>query len=72
MIHAADISSPAMEFADFKSQGLRVTQEFKDQYESEIEHPDLKENPPMPSLKWTDYQGFISSQIFFSSKALKV
>lgn len=32
VVHAADISSPCMEFDEFKSHGLRVTQEFHDQF----------------------------------------
>jgi len=30
VVHASDISSPAMEFEDFKCHGLRVVQEFHD------------------------------------------
>jgi hypothetical protein len=68
VVHAADISSPTMDFADFKSQGYRVTQEFHDQWLAETANPALKENPPPPFMKWTDYRGFVASQINFTSK----
>lgn len=69
VVHAADISSPAMDFEDFKTQGFRVTLEFHDQYMSEIAIPDLRDNNPPPAfMKWESYKSFVQSQIGFTSK----
>ena len=69
VVHCADISSPSMEFEDFKAWGLRVTQEFHDQYMTEMAIPSIKEsNPPPPFMKWETYKSFVSSQIGFTSK----
>lgn len=32
IVHSSDISSPTLDFEDFVSQGLRINQEFHDQY----------------------------------------
>ena len=53
---------------DFYAWGLRVTQEFNDQYESEKANDRLKDFPPLPFLKYTGYESFVTSQITFSSK----
>jgi hypothetical protein len=55
-----------MEFEDFKAQGFRVTQEFHDQYLSEMADPRLKESPPFPFLRWVSYPDFVASQISFT------
>lgn len=57
-----------MEFEDFKAQGLRVTMEFHDQYQTEVANPALKDLPPPPFMKWVDYKVFVGSQIGFTSK----
>jgi hypothetical protein len=57
-----------MEFEEFKSHGLRVTQEFHDQYLGESADPRLKSSPPPPFMRYTTYKGFVVSQINFASK----
>jgi hypothetical protein len=60
VVHASDISSPAMEFEDFKCHGLRVVQEFHDQYEAEMAIPYIRDNnPPPPFFKWSNYKNFL-------------
>jgi hypothetical protein len=69
VVHAADISSPSMDFDDFRTWGYRVTLEFHDQYMTEMAIPEIRANNPPPSfMKWESYKTFVQSQIGFTSK----
>jgi hypothetical protein len=54
-----------MPFEDFRAWGLRVNQEFHDQFMSEKEDPHLADNPPFPFLEWRSYKEYVGSQINF-------
>lgn len=69
LTHACDISNPTMHYEDFREWGIRITQEFDDIFTAETDLHNTKGTaPPLPFMKWVNYNGFCSSQVGFASK----
>ena len=75
IVHACDISNPVQKFADFRDWGIRITQEFQDVYDSELDlqkiYGDEKSGAggvasPLPMFKYKDYKSFAGGQVFFT------
>ena len=50
-----------MSYENFMSWGLRVSQEFHDQYSAESENEQMmKISPPAPFLQWTEMKNFLN------------
>ena len=59
IMHAADISNPAMPFKEFRDWGLRMAQEFDDLWHVEQDlHNKTGSAEPLPFMKYGGYAGF--------------
>ena len=74
LVHTCDISNPSLAFEDFREQGLRVCQEFDDQFVAEKSLVEVKKKEgieisnPLPFFEYTNYDTFCRFQINFTSK----